>query len=228
MTERATPARKPVRPARAPLDRSRPGSGILTEAEVMLTMRPKRRSHMPSTTSWISSIGEIMFATSPAHASRSRSRKSRKGGPALLLTRTSTCGRRSEAHPALRVCGDGDDRQPSAPVWLRMSAPPLPARRICTSTGASGEAGGPVTRSWRSTTGRPLPGPSSGRTATSLFTGWAARPAGIRPLSRIMSVRSRRPVPDRVQLETGQAPRAVGVDGAGACPTPSREDGRWR
>ena len=39
-TERATPARKAVRPARAPEERSRPASGILTEPEVMLTMRP--------------------------------------------------------------------------------------------------------------------------------------------------------------------------------------------
>ena len=39
-TERATPARNAVRPARAPDDRSRPASGIFTEPEVMLTMRP--------------------------------------------------------------------------------------------------------------------------------------------------------------------------------------------
>ena len=39
-TERATPARNAVRPARAPDDRSRPTSGIFTEPEVMLTMRP--------------------------------------------------------------------------------------------------------------------------------------------------------------------------------------------
>ena len=39
-TERATPARNAVRPARAPEDRSSPTSGIFTEPEVMLTMRP--------------------------------------------------------------------------------------------------------------------------------------------------------------------------------------------
>src|SRR5262249_58223157 len=36
-TERATPARKAVKPARAPEERSRPESGIFTEPEVMLT-----------------------------------------------------------------------------------------------------------------------------------------------------------------------------------------------
>src|SRR3954447_26782612 len=39
-TERAMPARNAVSPARAPDDRSRPTSGIFTEPEVMLTMRP--------------------------------------------------------------------------------------------------------------------------------------------------------------------------------------------
>src|ERR1700721_3496417 len=37
-TVRATPAMKAVRPARAPLDRSRPTIGILTLYEVMLTI----------------------------------------------------------------------------------------------------------------------------------------------------------------------------------------------
>ena len=44
-TERATPARNAVSPARAPDDRSRPTSGIFTEPEVMLTMRPNFRLH---------------------------------------------------------------------------------------------------------------------------------------------------------------------------------------
>src|SRR5581483_6231374 len=42
-TLRATPARKAVRPARAPEDKSRPASGIFTEPEVMLTILPKLR-----------------------------------------------------------------------------------------------------------------------------------------------------------------------------------------
>src|SRR5918997_1651708 len=81
-TDRSTPARKAVSPARAPEERSRPGIGIFTETEVMLTMRPKRRAAMPSTARWISSIGVAMLATTPARmAARSSSRKSRKGGP---------------------------------------------------------------------------------------------------------------------------------------------------
>ncbi len=39
-TLRATPARNAVSPARAPDDRSRPPIGILTDPDVMLTMRP--------------------------------------------------------------------------------------------------------------------------------------------------------------------------------------------
>ncbi len=39
-TERATPARKAVSPARAPEERSSPASGIFTEPDVILTMRP--------------------------------------------------------------------------------------------------------------------------------------------------------------------------------------------
>ena len=44
-------------PARAPLERSRPGTGIFTEIEVMLTIRPKPRSAMPSITRPIISTG---------------------------------------------------------------------------------------------------------------------------------------------------------------------------
>ena len=92
-TVRATPARKPVSPARAPLDRSNPGSGCFTEADVTLTIRPNRRSTMPSTTSWTSLIGVAMLARTPARsASSSTCRKSRGGGPPLLFTRMSTVG----------------------------------------------------------------------------------------------------------------------------------------
>src|SRR3546814_4408623 len=48
---RATPATKPVRPVRAPFDRPRIGIGAFTAPEVMFTIRPKRRSIMPSTVS---------------------------------------------------------------------------------------------------------------------------------------------------------------------------------
>ena len=87
------PATKALSPARAPLERSRPGTGIFTETEVMLTMRPKPRSAMPSTTWPIISTGVAMFITTPCrNAGRSISRKSLRGGPPLLLTRMSGSG----------------------------------------------------------------------------------------------------------------------------------------
>ena len=92
-TERATPARNAVRPARAPDDRSRPDSGIFTEPEVMLTMRPKPRAIIGSIAFWMSSIATTMLATTPSIICwRVSSRKSRNGGPALLLTRMSGSG----------------------------------------------------------------------------------------------------------------------------------------
>ena len=87
-----------VSPARAALDRSSPGIGIFTEIDVILTMRPKPRSTMPSTTLWISSIGVIMFMVTPASmASRSSSRKSLNGGPPLLLIKMSGFGQASRS-----------------------------------------------------------------------------------------------------------------------------------
>ena len=65
-TERATPARKAVRPARAPDDRSRPTSGIFTEPEVMLTMRPNFLATIGSIAFWISSTATIMLPTTPS------------------------------------------------------------------------------------------------------------------------------------------------------------------
>src|ERR1700761_6948276 len=49
-TLRETPAMKAVRPALAPLDKSRPVIGILTLSDVMLTIRPKPREAMESIT----------------------------------------------------------------------------------------------------------------------------------------------------------------------------------
>jgi hypothetical protein len=121
-TSRATPARKPVSPARAPLDRSRPAIGIFTENEVMFTIRPKRRSIMPSITRCTSSMGVAMLAFTPARmAFRSTSRKSRNGGPPLLFTRMSTCGTASTS----ACCTSGSDTSPgtaitSEPVACRM------------------------------------------------------------------------------------------------------------
>ena len=49
-TVRATPATNAVRPARAPLDKSSPASGILTLMEVMFTILPKlARGHRSMT-----------------------------------------------------------------------------------------------------------------------------------------------------------------------------------
>jgi len=56
----------------------------------MLTMRPKRRAIMPSTTARISMIGVIMLSfTARSQARSSQSRKSPIGGPPALFTRMS-------------------------------------------------------------------------------------------------------------------------------------------
>ena len=65
-TERAMPARNAVSPARAPEDRSSPASGIFTEPEVMLTMRPNLLRTIGSITFWVSSIATTMFAITPS------------------------------------------------------------------------------------------------------------------------------------------------------------------
>src|SRR5258707_1192071 len=57
-TERATPARNAVRPARAPEERSSPESGIFTEPDVMLTMRPNFLVHIESMTFCASAIAQ--------------------------------------------------------------------------------------------------------------------------------------------------------------------------
>src|SRR5690349_4796382 len=112
-TERATPAMKAVRPARAPEERSSPASGIFIEPEVMLTMRPNFRFTIGSITFWVSSIATTMLATTPSSIFwRSSSRKSRKGGPALLLTRMSGLRAGGEQRLLAVRGGDvGDDRR---------------------------------------------------------------------------------------------------------------------
>src|SRR6476646_10823260 len=92
-TVRATPARKAVRPARAPEDKSSPASGAFTEDEVMLMMRPKPRCAIGSITFWINSTATTTWAMTPSIiACRVSSRKSLNGGPALLLTKMSGAG----------------------------------------------------------------------------------------------------------------------------------------
>src|SRR5580704_2028343 len=123
-TERATPARNAVSPARAPDDRSSPNSGIFTEPEVMLTMRPNFLATIGSIAFWISSTATIMLAMTPSIIfSRSRSRKSRNGGPALLFTRMSGSGQ--AANSAFWPSGEATSAATAmilAPVALRSSA----------------------------------------------------------------------------------------------------------
>ncbi|KOF54568.1 hypothetical protein AD428_06170 [Achromobacter sp. DMS1] len=61
--------------------------GAFTALDVMLTMRPKPRSAMPSTVALMSSMGVSMFAsTALSQSCRSQSRKSPGGGPPALVT----------------------------------------------------------------------------------------------------------------------------------------------
>src|SRR6202048_5360885 len=92
-TCRAMPAQNAVRPARAPLLMPRLAIGDFTEPEVMLTMRPNLRSHMPSMVALINMIGVSMLAlTAFCQSSTDHSRKSPCGGPPQLLTRISGLG----------------------------------------------------------------------------------------------------------------------------------------
>jgi hypothetical protein len=78
----------------------------------MFTIRPNRRSTIPSTTRCTSSIGTIMLPTTPLIArSRSMARKSANGGPALFVTRMSgPPGPRRREQRRLTV-GRGDVRR---------------------------------------------------------------------------------------------------------------------
>src|SRR5450830_1061161 len=90
---RASPATKPVRPLRAPLDRPSPSTGAFTALEVMLTMRPKPRAIMPSSEALISSMGASMLASRALiQSSRCHWRKSPGGGPPALVTTMSKSG----------------------------------------------------------------------------------------------------------------------------------------
>src|SRR4029078_8946047 len=97
-TCRASPPTKPVRPALAPCESPKVVIGIFTAVEVMLTMRPKRRSTMPSSTARISMIGVSMLASIAfSQSSRDHWRKSPGGGPPALLTRMSGLGQAASA-----------------------------------------------------------------------------------------------------------------------------------
>src|SRR6266851_4396725 len=131
-TCRAMPAQKAVRPARAPLLMPRLGIGDLTEPEVMLTMRPNLRSHMPSTVALISMIGVSMLAlTAFCQSSTDHSRKSPCGGPPQLLTRMSGLGQAASAaaRPASVEMSPGT-AVTFTPVSLRISS------AVCSSVSA--------------------------------------------------------------------------------------------
>src|SRR5207302_4807880 len=123
-TCRASPAQKAVSPARAPLLMPRLGIGDFTEPEVMLTMRPNLRSHMPSTVALISMIGVSMLAlTAFCQSSTDHSRKSPCGGPPQLVARISGLGQAASAaaRPASVEISPGT-AVTLAPVSLRISS----------------------------------------------------------------------------------------------------------
>ena len=77
--------------------------GCLTEAEVMLTMRPNLRAIILSTVALISSIGvSILASTAAIQSSRLQSRKSPGLGPPAFVTRMSGSGQiaRTLARPS--------------------------------------------------------------------------------------------------------------------------------
>src|SRR5438270_4669951 len=100
------------------------GIGDLTEPEVMLTMRPNLRAHIPSTVALISMIGVSMLALSAfCQSSTDHSRKSPCGGPPQLLTRISGLGQAASAaaRPVSVEMSPGT-AVTLAPVSLRISS----------------------------------------------------------------------------------------------------------
>ena len=96
---RATPATKPVRPLRAPLDRPRMSMGAFTALDVMLTMRPKPRAAMPSTVALMINRRQHVASTAFIHASSipnlaevSHGRAARVGDDDLVPPRSRTPG----------------------------------------------------------------------------------------------------------------------------------------
>ena len=121
---RARPAINPVNPARAPFDRPKISMGDLTDAEVILTIRPNLRSIMPSTVALIRNIGVSMLASTAAiQSSRFQSRKSPGGGPPALFTRMSGFGQAANtlAWPSAVVISQATVVT-VAPESLRMSS----------------------------------------------------------------------------------------------------------
>ncbi len=90
-----------------------PAIGIFTEPEVMLTIRPKRRSIIPSITAWMSWTGAIMFASSPASmpVMIDLAEVARRRAAIVVDEDVDLIERAEQSRPALRrrhVAGDGD------------------------------------------------------------------------------------------------------------------------
>ena len=84
------PLQRAVSPERAAVERPIIGCGDFTIADVMLTIRPNRRSFMPSITPWIMNAGASRLASrAPCQSWLLIFVNSPGGGPALLLTRMS-------------------------------------------------------------------------------------------------------------------------------------------
>ena len=62
----ATPDKKAVKPALAPLDKSNPTTGLFTDTEVILTILPNPLFAIPSITALTNSIGVIIFISTPS------------------------------------------------------------------------------------------------------------------------------------------------------------------
>ncbi|CFP65906.1 Uncharacterised protein [Bordetella pertussis] len=152
---RARPATNPINPERAPLDRPSSACGALTLRETILTMRPKPRCVMPSTTRRIMSMGPSIIASNALiQSSRLQSRKSPGKGPSALLIRMSGAGQAASAAS-----------RPSARVRSAATQPtPMPASRVicaaaCSSVCAVRAASvtlTPSSASWRAQA-RPIP-----------------------------------------------------------------------
>ena len=140
-----------VSPARAPDDMVMCGRGVVTMAEVMLTMRPKRFSIMEGSTARTSIMGATILASSaPIQCSSSLVRKSRGSGPALLLTRMSGAGQAASraARPSLvvtsattaRTCPPVDSRSSRRASSRRTGSRPLMTTSTPSFSSASAQA----------------------------------------------------------------------------------------
>jgi len=120
---RASPAQKPVKPQRAPLERPSNSIGALTADAVILTMRPNLRPIIPSTVAFIINMAlNLLSSMAEIQSSLSQLRKPPGGGPPALLTKMSGLGQTAKV--SLRpssVVISAITVVTIAPVSLRMS-----------------------------------------------------------------------------------------------------------